>query len=209
MRERGQCSGDAVATQCSATTLSRPSVVCQAVSHSANEKHGESSALSSYAVRPHLPPLPRRHERRQRELQHRLAGGTIEHRLSPIPQHADQVAGAGDEAVVPLDPLDRDGGGLAVAEHHQLGQVDRARGAAVDEQDAAVADDLDPVVVGIVERFDLHVRRVGEIEHAVAARGLELEHDRGRRVQVFRWDDLAPVDPGIHPLDLAHQVAGQ
>ena len=53
----------------------------------------------------HLSAFARGDVRRQRELKHRFAGGTVSHRLSPIPQYVDQVAGAGDEAVVPLDLL--------------------------------------------------------------------------------------------------------
>jgi len=129
--------------------------------------------------------------------------------LAAVAEHADQVARAVDEAVVPFHPLDRDGARLPVSEYHQLRQVHGARGAAVDEQDALVADDLHPVVVPVVERLDHHVRRVGEVQHAVAARGLELEHDRGGRVQVPGGHDRAAVDPGVDPLNLAHQVAGQ
>ena len=65
-------------------------------------------------------------------------------------QHVNQVAGAVNEAVVPGDPLDRDGRRLAVAEHHQLREIYGPGGAPVHNNDATVADDFDAIVVGAV-----------------------------------------------------------
>ncbi len=124
-------------------------------------------------------------------------------------QHADQVAGAVHKAIVPLHPLHRDNGGLAVAEQQQRRQVHATRRAAIDEDDALVADDLHPVVVGVVKRVQHQVGRVGKVHHPVAARGLKLKHEHGRGVHVFGGHNAASVNPGNDALHWAHQVIGQ
>ena len=58
---------------------------------------------------------------RSSELEHRLSGGSVEDRLSAIPQHVDQVLGAIDETIVPLEALYRDLAGLPVAKKRQWG----------------------------------------------------------------------------------------
>ena len=119
------------------------------------------------------------------------------------------MPGAVDEAVVPLEALDRHGGRPAILEQHQRRQIDRAGRAPVDEDDALVADDLHPVVVGVVDRIHHQVRRVRKVQHAVAPRRLELKHDRGGRVHVLGRDHPAAVDPGVDARHIAHQIVRQ
>ena len=98
---------------------------------------------------------------------------------------------------MPLVAVNWNLAGLAVSEEHQGRQVHGARRAAVDEQDAFVADDLHPVVVGIVDRIHHHLGCVGEIEHAVASRRLELEQDGRRRIYFGDLEDEA-LDARMH-----------
>lgn len=90
-------------------------------------------------VRSHLPPLQRREVCRQAELEYRLAGRAVQQRLAPFTQDVDQVAGAVDETVVPLETLHRYLAGLTNAKEHQRGQVQRAGRATVDQGDAFFA----------------------------------------------------------------------
>jgi len=162
-----------------------------------------------HLVGTHFSTFARRDVGRQRKLEHRFAGGTVEHGLPAISQRVNQVAGAGDKAVVPLDPST---GMAMVLPSRNIISSGRSTVRAVQRLMNRIPlspNDLHPVVVGVVERLDLYIGRVGKVQYSVAARGFELEHDRGRRVQVLGGHDGAAVNPGIDPLHLAHQVAGQ
>lgn len=54
----------------------------------------------------------------QYKLEHSLASGTVQGRFSTVLLYVDQVASAVDRTVMPFDPLDGDGYGSSISEHH-------------------------------------------------------------------------------------------